>query len=56
MDNNILYDTPIFADDDDRVDGMAKVTGKARFTAEFRPTGLTYGVFVCLQHYCPRFH
>ena len=47
MDNNILYDTPIFADDDDRVDGMAKVTGKARFTAEFRPTGLTYGVFVC---------
>jgi xanthine dehydrogenase YagR molybdenum-binding subunit len=47
MDNNFLYNTPIFADDDDRVDGTAKVTGKARFTAEFRPTGLTYGVFVC---------
>jgi xanthine dehydrogenase YagR molybdenum-binding subunit len=35
------------SDDDDRVDGMAKVTGKARFTAEFRPSGLVYGVFVC---------
>ncbi|MDZ4796063.1 MAG: xanthine dehydrogenase family protein molybdopterin-binding subunit [Bacteroidota bacterium] len=31
----------------DRVDGLAKVTGKARFTAEFNPAGLTYGVFVC---------
>jgi xanthine dehydrogenase YagR molybdenum-binding subunit len=33
--------------DDDRVDGMAKVTGKARFTAEFRLPNLAYGVFVC---------
>ena len=33
--------------DDDRVDGLAKVTGKAKFTAEFRPDGLVYGVFVC---------
>ena len=33
--------------DEDRADGLAKVTGKARFTAEHRPDGLLYGVFVC---------
>lgn len=33
--------------DDDRVDGFAKVTGRARFTAEFKIPGLLYGVFVC---------
>jgi len=32
--------------DDDRVDGLAKVTGTARFTAEFKLAGLAYGVFV----------
>ncbi len=45
MDTNNLSET--FFAEDDRVDGLAKVTGKARFTAEFKPTGLTYGVFVC---------
>lgn len=45
MDTNNFSET--FFADDDRVDGLAKVTGKARFTAEFRPAGLTYGVFVC---------
>jgi xanthine dehydrogenase YagR molybdenum-binding subunit len=33
--------------DEDRADGLAKVTGRARFVAEHRPTGLVYGVFVC---------
>ncbi len=28
----------------DRVDGVAKVTGAARYAAEFRPQGLAYGV------------
>ena len=45
MDTN-KYNDSIFADDD-RVDGLAKVTGKAKFSAEFKPAGLTYGVFVC---------
>ena len=45
MGTNKYYDS-IFADDD-RVDGLAKVTGKAKFSAEFKPAGLTYGVFVC---------
>ncbi len=33
--------------DEDRVDGIAKVTGKAIFTAEHKVPNLTYGVFVC---------
>ncbi len=45
MDTNNLSET--FFAEDDRVDGLAKVTGKAKFTAEFKPTGLTHGVFVC---------
>ena len=45
MDKNNLSET--FFAEDDRVDGLAKVTGKAKFTAEFKPTGLTHGVFVC---------
>ncbi len=36
-----------FADDEDRVDGIAKVTGKARFSAEHRLENLAYAVFVC---------
>lgn len=47
MDKNYLYGIPFFSDDDDRVDGMAKVTGKATFTAEHKLQGLAYGVFVC---------
>ncbi len=46
MDKNNLYNIPPFADDD-RVDGLAKVTGKAKFTAEHQLPGLVYGVFVC---------
>src|SRR5689334_3221940 len=33
-----------FADDDDRVDGRAKVTGKADYAAEHQLPGLVYGV------------
>ena len=46
MGKNYLYDIPGYADDD-RVDGLAKVTGKAKFTAEFSLPNLAYGVFVC---------
>lgn len=45
MDKNLLYKLP--DNDEDRVDGLSKVTGKATFTAEFKPAGLVYGVFVC---------
>lgn len=44
MDNSLLTKMP--PADDDRADGLAKVTGRARFTAEHRPEGLVYGVFV----------
>lgn len=33
--------------DDDRVDGVQKVTGKAKYTAEHQIPDLTYAVFVC---------
>ncbi|PST83032.1 xanthine dehydrogenase family protein molybdopterin-binding subunit [Pedobacter yulinensis] len=36
----------LFPDDTDRVDGVAKVTGKARYFAEFDLPGLTYAVLV----------
>src|SRR5215218_11373427 len=35
-----------FIDGPDRVDGKAKVTGAAKFSAEFDLPGLTYGVLV----------
>jgi len=35
-----------FPDPDDRVDGKAKVTGNAKFAAEYDLPGLLYGVFV----------
>src|SRR5215216_2844234 len=35
-----------FIDGPDRVDGKAKVTGTAKFSAEFDLPGLTYGVLV----------
>lgn len=35
-----------FVDETDRVDGVAKVTGKAKYFAEFQVPGLTYGVLV----------
>lgn len=33
-------------DENDRVDGVAKVTGKAKYFAEYQVPGLTYGVLV----------
>jgi xanthine dehydrogenase YagR molybdenum-binding subunit len=33
--------------DEERADGLAKVTGTARFAAEHKLEGLVYGVFVC---------
>lgn len=44
---DILLNTLLTPPDDDRADGLAKVTGKATFTAEHKITGLLYGVFVC---------
>jgi len=35
-----------FKDDNDRVDGIYKVTGKAKYFAEYEVPGLTYGVLV----------
>ncbi|MCZ4243824.1 xanthine dehydrogenase family protein molybdopterin-binding subunit [Pedobacter punctiformis] len=35
-----------FKDDNDRVDGIFKVTGKAKYFAEYELPGLTYGVLV----------
>lgn len=35
-----------FVDENDRVDGVDKVTGKAKYFAEFKLPGLTYGVLV----------
>ncbi len=45
MDNNIKSPAIQFADDD-RVDGIAKVTGRAKYTADQRPDNMVYGVFV----------
>lgn len=45
MDKEIIADN--WQADEDRADGLAKVTGKARFTAEHKLPGLVYGVFVC---------
>ncbi|HEY0041735.1 MAG TPA: hypothetical protein VGB71_13780, partial [Flavisolibacter sp.] len=42
MDN--FFDTPFPFADDDRVDGRAKVTGTADYTAEQAIPGLVYGV------------
>jgi len=41
---NYFFDQP-FIDGPDRVDGKAKVTGMAKFSAEYELPGLTYGVF-----------
>ncbi|WP_379091607.1 hypothetical protein [Pedobacter sp. UC225_65] len=35
-----------FIDENDRVDGIDKVTGKAKYFAEFQLPGQTYGVLV----------
>lgn len=45
MDNNIKAPGIKF-EDDDRVDGLAKVTGRAKYTADHRLDKMTYGVFV----------
>jgi xanthine dehydrogenase YagR molybdenum-binding subunit len=44
---NIFLNNLLLAADDDRADGLAKVTGKATFTAEHQIPGLVYGAFVC---------
>ena len=44
---DILINTLQTPPDEDRADGLAKVTGKATFTAEHKLPGLAYGVFVC---------
>jgi xanthine dehydrogenase YagR molybdenum-binding subunit len=36
----------LFVDENDRVDGVAKVTGRAKYFAEYQVPGLTYGVLV----------
>jgi xanthine dehydrogenase YagR molybdenum-binding subunit len=36
----------LFKDENDRVDGVDKVTGKAKYFAEYQVPGLTYGVLV----------
>ncbi len=46
MDKDLLIPETFFADDD-RVDGVSKVTGKATFSAEHKLDNLVYGVFVC---------
>jgi xanthine dehydrogenase YagR molybdenum-binding subunit len=45
MDNNVIPHVFTMADDD-RVDGLAKVTGTATFVAEHQIPGMVYGVFV----------
>ena len=45
MDEILKPEQKTFADED-RVDGLAKVTGKAKFTAEHQLPGLVYGVYV----------
>lgn len=44
MDNKILFSDTIVSD---RVDGIEKVTGKARYSAEQQLPNLAYAVFVC---------
>ena len=46
MDKDLLIPDTFFADDD-RVDGVAKVTGKAIFSAEHQLANMAYSVFVC---------
>lgn len=40
------FDTILFMNDTDRVDGIAKVTGKGTYSAEYDLPGLHYGVIV----------
>lgn len=42
---NYFFDQP-FAEGPDRVDGRAKVTGAAKYSAEYELAGLSYGVLV----------
>jgi xanthine dehydrogenase YagR molybdenum-binding subunit len=41
-----MMDNRLIKDDNDRVDGVFKVTGKAKYFAEYQLPGLTYGVLV----------
>ncbi len=44
MDQHKLFSP--FAEDEDRVDGIDKVTGHAKYTADHHPENMAYGVFV----------
>ncbi len=44
MDQHNLF-SPL-AEDEDRVDGIDKVTGRAKYTADHHPENMVYGVFV----------
>ena len=44
MDQHKLFSP--FAEDEDRVDGIDKVTGRAKYTADHHPENMAYGVFV----------
>ena len=44
MDQHKLFNP--FAEDEDRVDGIDKVTGRAKYTADHHPENMAYGVFV----------
>ncbi len=44
---NLFWDDTNFTISNDRVDGIDKVTGKAKYTAEHILPGLCYGVIVC---------
>ncbi|HCV40219.1 MAG TPA: aldehyde oxidase, partial [Pseudomonas sp.] len=39
--------TPVVGQPIDRVDGLAKVTGQARYAGEYPDTGLLHGSVVC---------
>ena len=45
MDKELKFTETYF--DDDRVDGIDKVTGKARYAAEHKLPNMAYAVFVC---------
>lgn len=43
---NYFFDSAAYFEELDRVDGKAKVTGQAKYSAEYDMPGLTYGVIV----------
>ena len=43
---NYFFDTAVAFEELDRVDGKAKVTGQAKYAAEYELSNMTYGVIV----------